>query len=170
VDFDHVVEEGCFARQVAVELHKAIFYLLHVIVGFTLHFDLERGRYSLVIVTILDVLMVFIGYGVACNIANQGVSRKVELGITCMFPDKECACGVERVCDAGAVDEDSHASVCVERFDWAMFNDVAGERGQTVIDRILSTSWKGFMFYSLYLSSWDSHVSLSIYILLFRSG
>lgn len=78
------------------------------------------------IVSILDILMIFEGDGIAFDIFKQSSFGKIELWIVRMFPDKQSFGCVECVCDASAVDEDSYASGCWERFVRAVFDEMAG--------------------------------------------
>lgn len=70
--------------------------------------------------------MVFIGNSVAFDIADQSSFGKVELWIIRMLPDKQSSSCAEGVCDASAVDEDSYASGCWERFVRAVVSEMAG--------------------------------------------
>lgn len=70
--------------------------------------------------------MIFIGNSVAFDSFNQSSFGKIELWIVRMLPDKQSSSCAEGVCDASAVDEESYASRCWERFVRAVFDEMAG--------------------------------------------
>ena len=128
VDFEHVAEYRGFIAEIAVEDHKAVFYFFHVVVRFASYLDFECVCNEF-IVSILDILMMLVGNGIPLNVFDQSTLGEIKLWIVWMLPDEQGSCCTERVCDASAVDEDSHASLCLERLVRSVLNEVAGKCG-----------------------------------------
>ena len=78
--------------------------------------------------SILDILIIFVCNIIALDMFHQSSFRKVKLGIVGVFPDEQGSCCVECVCDARAVDYDSHASLSGKRLMGSVLDEMAGQR------------------------------------------